>query len=120
MFRNFFYWKNIIIGIFAGIACGLFAAGGGMILVPSFIYVLNMKDVEARATSIICILPMVVTSGFFYYKNKFVDWKIGMLCAIGGIVGGIIGAKLLKKVPTKYLKLIFVLFLIYAAYRMIV
>ena len=108
-----------LIGLFAGIVSGLFASGGGMILVPAFIYILKMKDVEARATSVLCILPMVVTSGIFYYKNNYMDWKIGSLCAIGGIVGGIIGAKLLNKLPTRYLKIAFTLFLIYASYRMI-
>lgn len=120
MFRSFFYLKNIILGLFAGIICGLFASGGGMILVPGFIYLLNLKDVEARATSAFCILPMVVTSGIFYYKNKSIDLKIGILCAIGGIVGGIIGSKLLKKVPTRYLKIAFTIFLIYAACKMII
>ena len=43
-----------------------------------------------------------------------------MLCAIGGIAGGIVGAKLLNKLPTKYLKIAFTAFLIYASYRMIV
>lgn len=120
MFRDFFCnWKIIIIGILSGIISGLFASGGGMILVPAFMYMLNMKDVESRATSVICILPMVVTSGIFYYKNHYFDWKVGILCAIGGVVGGIVGAKLLNKVPTKYLKIAFTGFLVYAAYKMI-
>ena len=43
-----------------------------------------MGDVEARATSVLCILPMVVTSGYFYYTNNYIDWKVGIFCAIGG------------------------------------
>lgn len=93
--------------------------GGGMILVPAFIYLLKMEDVEARATSVFCILPMVVISGIFYYINNYVEWKTGILCSIGGIIGGIIGAKLLNILPTKYLRIAFTIFLIYAAYRMI-
>lgn len=120
MFRNFFDWKKIIIGLLSGLISGLFASGGGMILVPAFIYILNMKDVEARATSIICILPMVVISGIFYYKNHYIDWKIGILCALGGILGGIVGAKLLNKLPVKYLKIMFIAFLIYASYKMLI
>lgn len=108
-----------IIGILAGIVSGLFASGGGMILVPAFIYLLKLEDVESRATSVMCILPMVVTSGIFYYRNNYIDWKLGMLCAIGGIAGGIVGAKLLNKLPTKYLKIAFTVFLIFASYKMI-
>lgn len=121
MFRDFLFdKKKILIGLTAGIINGLFASGGGMILVPAFIYMLKMQDVEARATSIICILPMVVTSGIFYYKNNYFDWKMGILCSIGGILGGIIGAKILNKIPVKYLKVAFTIFLIYASYKMII
>ena len=120
MLRDFFDIKRVLIGIFSGIVSGLFATGGGMILVPASMHILKMKDVEARATSVVCILPLVVVSGIFYYKNHYIDWKIGMLCAIGGIAGGIVGAKLLNKLPTKYLKIAFTAFLIYASYRMIV
>ena len=118
MMKKEFLYK-ILIGFFAGIVSGLFASGGGMIIVPAFIYLLKMGDVEARATSVLCILPMVVTSGIFYYTGNYIDWKIGMLCAVGGVVGGMVGAKLLNKLPEKYLKIAFTIFLIYASYKMI-
>ena len=110
---------QLSIGFFTGIVSGLFASGGGMILVPAFIYILKISEVEARATSVLCILPMVVTSGIFYYTNNYIDWKIGILCAIGGIAGGVLGAKLLNKLSIYYLKIVFILFLIYASYRMV-
>ena len=112
-------FKKVVIGILAGIISGLFSTGGGMILVPAFIYLLNLEDTKARGTSVFCILPMVVTSSFFYYKGNFIDWKIAVLCAIGGAVGGYIGAKLLKKLPEKVLKIAFSIFLIYASFKML-
>ncbi len=111
--------KKVIIGLLAGIISGLFSTGGGMIVVPAFIYLLNMEDKKARGTSIFCILPMVVTSGIFYYKSNYINWNISILCAIGGMIGGYTGAKLLKKIPTHYLKVAFTIFLIYASYKMI-
>lgn len=109
-----------IIGIIAGIISGLFTSGGGLILVPAFIYILNIEDSKARGTAISCILPMVITSSIFYYKNNFIDWKLGFLCAIGGIIGGIIGAKLLKKIPTIYVKIAFTIFLTYVGIRILI
>lgn len=111
--------KKVIIGIIAGIISGLFSTGGGMILVPAFIYLLKMNQKEARATSITCILPMVITSSFFYASNKFINWKIGCLCAIGGIIGGFLGSKFLNKVPDFILKITFIIFLLYIAIKMI-
>lgn len=113
-------FKKIIIGLSAGFVSGMFASGGGMILVPSFIGILKMNEKEARATTIFAILPMVIVSSFFYIKNDFIDWKIGMLCAIGGIIGGIIGSKLLRRLSNKVLKISFIIFLIYASIKMII
>ena len=112
--------KKIVIGFIAGIVSGLFASGGGMIVVPALVYLLNVDEVKARATSLFVILPMVITSGIFYYKNDYIDWKIGILCAIGGIIGGFLGSKYLKKIPVFYLKLSFTIFLVYVSIKMII
>ena len=111
--------KKVFIGLVAGIVNGFFATGGGMILVPAFVYLLNLDSKKARGTSVVCILPMVITSSIFYYKNNYIDWKISLLCAAGGIAGGYIGAKILKKLPEKVLKITFSMFLMYVSYNMI-
>lgn len=111
--------KKILVGLFAGVISGLFAAGGGMIVVPALIHLFHLEDKKARATSVLAILPMVITSGIFYYGNNYIDWKLGFNCAVGGIIGGYIGAKLLKKLSTKILKIVFIGFLIYVSVKMI-
>lgn len=111
--------KKAVIGILAGIICGLFSTGGGMILVPAFIYILKLEDTKSRGTSIFCILPMVLASSIFYYKGHFINWQNAVLCAIGGAIGGYIGAKLLKKLPTKVLKIAFTVFLVYVSFKML-
>ena len=73
---------------------------------PAFMYLLKMDSQKSRGTSVFCILPMVLTSSIFYYKGNF--------------IGGYIGAKLLKKLPDKILKIVFTIFLIYVSYKMIV
>ena len=111
--------KEILIGLIAGTICGLFASGGGLILVPAFIHILKVEDKISRATATFCILPMVITSSIFYYKGNYIDWKLGILCAIGGIFGGIIGAKLLNKIPTRKVKILFIIFLLYVSLKML-
>ena len=110
-------FKKITIGLIAGVISGLFAAGGGMIVVPALIHLFKLEDSKARATSVFAILPMVIASGIFYYKNDYIDWNLGIKCAIGGIIGGVIGAKLLKKMSTKVL---FIIFLTYTSIKMII
>lgn len=110
---------RIIIGLAAGFVSGLFSTGGGLILVPSFTYFLKLNPIESRATSIMCILFMVITTSFFYSKNNFLDWKIGVLCAIGGVIGSFIGSKVLSKIPESILKITFTIFLFYVGIKMI-
>lgn len=80
---------------------------------------MKIKPVKARGTSIFCILPMVVTSSIIYYKENYIDSKLALLCAIGGTIGGYIGSKLLKKIPDIILKIVFTIFIIYVAYKML-
>lgn len=112
--------KKVLVGLFAGIVSGLFASGGGMIVVPALIHLFKLEDNKARATSVFIVFPMVITSGVYYYRHKYINWEIGIMCGIGGIIGGLIGAKLLKKMPEKKLRIIFTFFLIYVSLRMII
>lgn len=88
--------KKALIGIVVGIISGLFAAGGGLLLVPIYTYILKLEEKEARATSLFCILPMVILTAIIYNKNNFIDWQLGIKCAIGGIVGRIYWRKIIK------------------------
>lgn len=111
--------KKIIIGFTAGIISGLFSTGGGMILVPAFIYFLKLNEKEARATSIMCVLAIVITTSIFYAKNNYINVALALECAIGGIVGGFIGSKLLNKLNEKFLKILFIFFIVYIGIKFI-
>ena len=111
---------KIIIGFIAGIISGLFSTGGGMILVPAFIYLLKIDQRKARATTILCILAMVLATTFFYYKNNYIDWKIGVQCAIGGIIGGFVGTKFLNFFSEKILRITVRILMIYVGIKFIV
>ena len=108
--------KNKMIGIVAGLISGLFGAGGGMILVPAFSIINKKDEKKARATSIFCILPLVITSCILYLKHQYIEWRIGIKCVIGGIIGTI----LLKKMNDKILKILFTAFLLYTSVRMVI
>lgn len=120
--KNKLQYKNIkiiISGIVIGVLSGLFSSGGGIIAVIIFNKILKLDDKDSRAMAVCCILPMVLTSLFFYNKGNYIDWKLGIPCGIGGIIGGTIGSIMLQKINDKYLQLIFIAFLIYSAISII-
>ncbi len=107
--------KIILLGICTGFLSGLFASGGGLIAVPGLVYLIHTEEKEARAIAIFCILPMVLSSMIFYKRAGNIDLRLGVLSGIGGLIGGWLGANILKKINDKYLVLIFIVFLIYSA-----
>ena len=114
------YVKYIIIGIVTGMANGLFGSGGGTIAVPAMVLLLGADEHKAHATAICIILPLTVTSVFFYVSNGFIDWDITYKVVLGGLAGGYIGAKLLPKCPADLLRRIFAIFMMVAGVRMII
>lgn len=110
---------NILMGFFAGIISGFFGAGGGLLLVPYMTGILKEDEVKSRATTILCIFFMVLTSSFFYYKQNAIDWSLAIKCAIGGVIGSFIGSKLLIKINQNILRILFIIFLLYAGFTMI-
>lgn len=111
--------KIAVSGLVVGCLSGLFSSGGGIIAVIIFNKILKLNDKDSRAMAICCIFPMVLTSLFFYNRGNYIDWNIGILCGIGGLIGGGIGGIMLQKINDKYLQLIFIAFLIYSAISII-
>jgi uncharacterized membrane protein YfcA len=75
-----------LVGIVSGLASGFFGSGGGLIIVPALVTFFKMDEYIARGTAITCILPMVITSLFFYFKSSYIKWDIALYCAIGGVI----------------------------------
>jgi len=110
-----------LIGGVAGIANGLFGAGGGTILVPALEKFIPLETHKAHATTLAVMLPLSVVSAVIYTLADNVDikWSAVLFVSAGGVVGGIIGAKVLKKLSAAWLNMLFGLFLIGGAIRML-
>lgn len=112
--------KDFFIGLIVGGISGFFGAGGGLILVPYLSKRLSYDEKKSRATTVLCILFMVITSGLFYIKNINIDFVISIKCVIGGIIGSFIGSKLLVNLNKDVLNIIFIIFLVYTGIKMVI
>lgn len=113
------YLKYAVIGVITGAANGLFGSGGGTIAVPAMVLLLGAEEHKAHATAISIILPLTLISAFFYITNHYVDWGLTLKVTLGGVAGGYVGAKLLNICPSNILRKIFAVFMMIAAFRMI-
>jgi uncharacterized membrane protein YfcA len=111
--------KIIPIGLVVGIANGLFGAGGGTLLVPALQKFLKLDTHKSHATALAVILPLSVVSAIIYIWGVDVNWWAVLFVSAGGVVGGVIGAKLLKKLAAWWVNIIFGVFLAIGAVRML-
>lgn len=114
--------KNIyacITGGVAGLINGLFGGGGGMLVVPVLIYLLNVQVKNAHATAILIILPLSITSGLFYAAQGSIDINVAIPVGIGVVIGGVVGAVLLSKISSKIVAIIFSLVMAIAGIRLL-
>ena len=98
--------QRMVCGSAVGIANSLFGGGGGMIAVP-MLERTGLKEKEAHATAILLILPVSLLSFLFYAWKGLYDFSVLIPTSLGVTAGGILGARLLGKLPTKAVNLIF-------------
>ncbi len=120
MDKLLFYGKVILAGMLTGLCNGLFGSGGGTIAVPAMVHFLGFEEHDAHATALAVILPLTMISSFIYFKNDFFDWGMIWKVALGGVGGGLLGAWLLPKLSSFWLRKIFGIFMIIAAVRMLI
>jgi len=108
-------------GAAAGLVNGFIGTGGGIILVFILSRVMGSdKTKDTFATVIDAILPMSAVSAFTYYTAGNLPLGEAAVYIAPAAIGGVIGAFLLDKISTKWLKVIFSVLVIYAGYRMLV
>lgn len=77
-------------------------------LIPLQVLWAGVPQRFANANSIVAILPIAVAAVPIYYfraGSAGIDFRIALFLVIGSVVGAYIGARLLKRIPERELKL---------------
>jgi uncharacterized protein len=106
----------ILIGICAGIMVGLLGIGGGIVLVPALVHLLHMDQHAAQGTSLFVLLPPIGLGALLEYRKKGdVDFRAGILCALGMLIGGYLGGRIAVPMSSDHLKQLFGAFLMFSS-----
>ena len=106
-----------VAGLAAGCVNGLFGGGGGIVLLPLLTKWGRLESRRAFATCVAVILPMCCLSAFLYVRRVEPPlWQVLPYLA-GGVAGGLLGGLTFRKVPVRWLQIIFGLFLLYGGVR---
>lgn len=91
----------VLFGAFAGFLAGLLGIGGGVILVPLFLWLFPIAQLPpeiivhtAFGTSLAIIIPTSISSTYGHRKHGNVNWRQVLHLAVGGVLGALIGSTL--------------------------
>lgn len=110
---------SLLLGFCAGILSGLMGVGGGSVLVPGMVYLLNTSQYTAHGTSLVVILATALVAGTSYYKKGLVDGKLAIMLGICATAGSAIGAALMVLLPADMLRRIFGAFIVIVGIRLL-
>ncbi len=110
-------WVFLAIGVATGLLSGLLGVGGGIVMVPALV-ALGYSRHRANATSLASILLVALAGTIAFAIAGSLDWRVGVLLGLGGVVGSWIGAKLMKQMSGRSLGIIFGVVLLLAGLRM--
>lgn len=108
----------IAVGFLAGAVSGLFGVGGGVIFVPSLVFLFGMTQAEANATSLLAIVPVAMVGSYRQNKYGNVAVREGIWLGVVSLPAAVITALIANALPDRVLQLLFMALALYVAYRM--
>jgi uncharacterized protein len=112
---------QIVTGIAAGLLSGLFGVGGGIIIVPLQIWLLNETIKMAIQSSLGVIVLTSISACFGHAQTGNVLWLQGFILGIGGFIGAQISTRYLPKLPDHIVRFCFntllIILMIYFLFR---
>ena len=93
-------------GIAVGMITGMIGAGGGFLIVPALVMLLNLEMKKAIGTSMM-IISMNSLLGFLSSQKTEINWQFLLIFTSIAVIGMLIGIQLAKKIDGKKLKPIF-------------
>jgi uncharacterized membrane protein YfcA len=107
------------VGVIAGLSSGLFGVGGGIIMVPLFVYLLKIDQKRAHATSLAAVVPIALVGAWGYSSHGNVDLPAVIYVLLGSIFGAMYGARILHRVALPAIQILFAVVLLLSGLRLL-
>ncbi len=116
------YIPFLLLGALMGTLSGLLGIGGGVVVVPGLVWLLDLPIKKAVAMSLTVIVPVAASGVIGHVRHGHLavqDLKSAALVAAGGIGCAMLGAWLAHILPAPTLKRAFGLLLVVVGIRMV-
>ncbi len=112
----------LALGMVAGLSAGLFGVGGGLIIVPTLLWVFKSAGIDssvvmhlAIGTSLATIIVTSLSSVYAHNKRKAVLWNLVVMLTPGIVLGAWLGAAIADMLSTLWLQRVFAVFVLSVA-----
>ena len=102
----------ITVGLSVGVMSAMFGVGGGVIMVPFIVLVLDQTQHVAEGTSLLVIVPTAIGGVIAHHKRGYIDPRKALNLAATGVFGAVIGSKIALSLPPERLETAFGVFTI--------
>jgi uncharacterized membrane protein YfcA len=109
-----------LIGLVAGVASGLAGIGGGVIMVPAMVFLLDFPQHLAQGTSLLAIVFTATAGTVVNRRNENVDVRLALIIGAIGAAAAFGAARLANLVDADLLGRLFGAFVLLAGFRMLV
>ncbi len=109
---------EITIGLAVGIISGILGIGGGVLLVPAMVFLLQVNQHTAQGVSLAVIVPTAIVGSLSHYRQGNVLVSTAVLLGAVAVIGAVIGAVAAGWIEEVTLRRLFGLFTIAIAMRM--
>lgn len=107
-------------GVGAGFLSGLFGVGGGLVMVPALVLMVGVTQHRAHATSLAAIIPIAAVGAVIFGGAENVNLVAAGLLVVGSLAGVQAGTRLMDRLSSDRLALLFGAFVIAVALAMLV
>lgn len=101
----------IIAGVLSGIIAGM-GMGGGTLLIPILVMILDVDMKVSQLTNLLCFIPLSIVALLGLVKDKIVNFKYAFLLGIPAMVASIFASYLSTMTSSEELKKYYGIFLI--------
>ena len=108
------YAAAVLLGVAAGALAGMFGVGGGILFVPTLVF-LGLTQVHAEATSLLAMIPVVLLGVWRHHRYGNVRWRASITIGVASIGAAVGGAALAVSLPESVLRRLFAVLLLFTA-----